>query len=269
MIDKYLLFVKTNAIVFNMFIWHILQKMGIKKSMIIGLFCLVCVSIFFPIGISFLFLGSGINVLHTIVIYLLFFLWSVSIVIFLNPVILEKLTNNLDYIYDMGKLLNISYITFLKSYEKYKYGKHILNDDETMQNKMDKYDYILVNVIYMEIFKMYFSNLNKSINDKKFLYINTQILVDLESDHQINNFYGKIFFNYDNNKNGVENFNKIQIHLMNKVVDVLHNKKWFIDYYKNANMFELLSYTMQTWWKNIVEYSKFPIQNNMMLLSEK
>ena len=257
MLNRYGFLIKNNIIVFLLFSWHLLNKWGIKKSFLIATTCLVLASVIFPVAVSYLFFENEINIIHSIVTYLLFILWTISIIIFLNPMLINKLESNIKYSYDLGLLLNKSHRIFIESYEKYKYGKNIFKQDHEInyEKNFDKYNETVINIIYMELFKMYFKNLNNSNNGQKFLYVNTKFLIELESDNKLNDFYGKVFFNY-NNENSMKTFNKIKIHIMDKVVDQLNSESWFEHYYANSDIFDLIDYITKIWCTNIIEYSK-------------
>lgn len=254
MIDRFRLFLQSNLIVFNMFLWHIAKKFGMSKKILIAFTCLFCVSILSPIAMSYLFFESEIDILHTIATYVLFLIWSITIIIFVNPKLLNKLEYNCKYSYHLGILLNRSYMAFLEAYKKYCCLKSVNEIKATSNN----YDLTVINVIYMEIFKMYFTNINKNLNTKKFLFINTKILIDLENDHQINDFYGRIFFDSNDTNNTMQNFNKVKIYIIDKVIDVLNDKSWFNNYYKNTDIFELINHVVRIWWSNIIKYSQIP-----------
>lgn len=254
--------IQNNFTILCMFIEHLLKKWGIRKSVIIGFLCLICASIIFPVAMSSLFFESEINIIHTFITYLLFVFWSITIIIFLNPIILNKLEENVKYGYNLGVLMSRSYEDLLDVYYLYKKKRQ-----EKIKKEIYGYDMVVINIIYMEIFKLYFNNINKSLDNNQFLYVNTKILSNLESDSKMNDFYGNVFFNSMENNKDIENFNKIKLHIIDTVLNRLNNKSWFNKYYSNSDIFGFITTTIHIWWNSVINYTKqYLIKEDKLLI---
>ena len=182
-------------------------------------------------------------------------------IISIHPNVLKKIENNLVYCYNLLNLLNESYFSFREKYEKYINVKKNLYKDSNLY-KLCKYDNIIINITYIEIFKLYFLNMNTSIKNNQISYVSTEFLSQLENDSEFDDFYGKVLFNYNNDANGLQKINKLYIYIIDKVIYKLINKKWFTEYFTYADIYGLVQYVVKTWTVQIIEYIKLSEEKN-------
>lgn len=267
MIKHYYMHFKNHMQILKMLTCHLLYKFGFRNTALIILSIVFCLFIIFPLYLFSEISGYNIQIIETVTYYLLVVLWIICMIITFRSNILKKIENNLNYCYNLLNLLNESYFIFIDKYEKYiNLKKHMYK--ETNIHELSKYDNYIINITFIEIFKLYFLNMNNSIKNKQFSYVNTKFLTQLENEDNLEDFYGKVLFNYNNDVNGVQKINKTYIYIMDKVMYKLINKSWFPKYFKYADIYGLIQYIVQTWINNTIEYSKFSIEEEKEITKE-
>lgn len=261
MIGKYYMYFKNYMQILKMLITHLLYRCGLKNYILVVFILVFCLFVIFPLYLFTEISGYNIPIIETITYYLLVILWIMCMIISIHPNVLKKIENNLVYCYNLLNLLNESYFSFREKYEKYINVKKNLYKDSNLY-KLCKYDNIIINITYIEIFKLYFLNMNTSIKNNQISYVSTEFLSQLENDSEFDDFYGKVLFNYNNDANGLQKINKLYIYIIDKVIYKLINKKWFTEYFTYADIYGLVQYIIKTWTEQIIEYIKLSEEEN-------
>lgn len=116
------------------------------------------------------------------------------------------------------------------------------------------YDLTVIRTIFLKIFKMYFDSMYAKQKNSEPYLIDTQEMKNLYTSKEFNDFYSTLFFNPS--CTGVNTpYEQVLIHILDEVMTTLYKKSWFVDYYDEKTVFQLVKYILSNWYESIVEYS--------------
>lgn len=245
--------------ILNMFFWHISKKLNIKRSTIVIMIILTIVSILLPVVISYIiFKSSDSEIIDLILTYLIGIIWALAIITLFQPIILNRIKTNFKYAIKLAKLINLSHRHFLNEYRVY-VDKYLVRKDRHEEFK--KYDIVIVDTIFSQIFIMYFNNINEKVLNNNFFMIESNNIKKLNETKKFESFYSKIFFNLPDSMLTTP-FDTVKIKIMDKVISKLQSNEWFDKYYDDIAVYKLITFLLDSWWANILAYGSKLTKND-------
>lgn len=185
-------------------------------------------------------------------------IWSTSILVILNQRICNRIKTEIKYVFRLFKFIRACHSSFMRQYKKWvKY--HLVR--KSRHEEFEKYDICIVDTILMEVFHLYFDNINSKLKDNIPFVVSADKIQELSNDKQFKNFYSSIFFDIEEKEEKCT-IDTITIKIVDAVMQVLYTKTWFEDYWDNEVCYKFIQYIINRWFENIGYLTTYKLMDN-------
>lgn len=119
-----------------------------------------------------------------------------------------------------------------------------------------EYDHTVISTIFFKIFSMYFYTMNEKMKNPEPYLIDMQEMHDLYASRSFNDFYSALFFKPSTTV-GNTPYKQVLVDILDGVLTELYSKPWFVDYYNDKIILEMIKHILENWYGNIVSYRSY------------
>lgn len=116
-----------------------------------------------------------------------------------------------------------------------------------------EYDHIVISTIFFKIFSMYFCTMDEKMKNPEPYLIDIQEMHDLYTSRSFNDFYSTLFFRPSTIVDNTP-YEQVLVDLLDDILTKLYSKPWFVDYYNDKIILEMIKHILANWYRNIVSY---------------
>lgn len=229
---------------------HIKKSRRIELSGFISGIFIVVLGFLLPNIVALLY-GESLDITNGSITYISMTIFGLIILMTAN----SKLTFS-RFIYEIKynfRLLRFMIECYNKLLQRYRDFLKI--HPEIKRSKKEKYhDLTIVSTIFFKIFRMYFEAMEIKNKSSEPYLIDTQEMKNLYTSKDFNDFYSSLFFN-NICKDTKNSFEKVLIYILDEVLTTLYKKSWFVEYYDERTVFQLVKYILTHWYDSIVQYN--------------
>lgn len=228
---------------------HVQQKWKIYPKKLLSIVSMIILGILLQVLVSFLF-GPSIDPISIEVTSISMIICGIMILVINSDLPISRIMYECKYFKRMLTFMIECYQNLLQEYKSF---LKIHNLDDKRNSKSSK-DLTVISIIFFQIFKIYFNHMNENQKSSEPYLINTQEMENLYHSKDFNNFYSSLFFN-TKGKNSTTSYEQILVHILEEVMTELYQKSWFVDYYDEYTVFQLIKHILTHWYGNVVQYS--------------
>jgi hypothetical protein len=167
-----------------------------------------------------------------------------------SNVSLSRISYEISYTKRLWHFMRNCYSNIVKEYKLFIEENH--NGEYRSSNQY--YDLTVVSAIFFNIFEMYFKVMDdKSKNSEPYL-IDAEEMTALYSDKNFEEFYSKLFFKptlYEE----YTPYDTVLVDILDKVLKELYSKSYFVSYYNDRYIVDLVKRILSSWYNSVVDYS--------------
>lgn len=228
---------------------HVQQKWKIYPKKLFSIISMIILGIFLQLIASFLF-RSSVDMFNIGVTSISIVICGIAILMINSETPISRILYELKYFKRMYTFMIECYQNLLQEYRIF---LKIHKLDGIRSNKSSK-DLTVISIIFFKIFQMYFAAMDVKHKNSEPYLIDTQEMENLYRSGDFNNFYSTLFFDAEC-KNSNTSYEQILIHILEEVMTALYQKSWFVDYYDEYTIFQLIKHILTHWYGNVVQYS--------------
>ena len=231
-----------------LFLGHLRKKWRIECAGIISVFLMMVLGVLLPAITSALFgfHGDFVEVAFT---YSSFATILIAILVIVNAdLTTSRIIYEARYSYRLWRFMFSCYHNIVREYLKFAKANGIPRESIIMEH-----DRTIVSTIFLRIFTMYFYNMDVKMKNPEPYLIDIKEMSDLYNAKSFNDIYSKIFFQPEL-KNGNAPYAQVVIDILDDVLTKLYSKPWFVDYYNEKIVFNMVQHILTNWYGNIVPF---------------
>lgn len=228
---------------------HVKQKWKICPRKVLYILGIMILGIVLPFITSEL-LNDDIDNFTSIVTSVSMGLCGIGILVINSETPISRVIYELRYFKRMLTFMLECYQNLIQEYKIF-LKIHKLYDQRS--SKASK-DLTVLGIIFFKIFQMYFDAMDAKQKSSEPFLIDTQEMENLYHSKNFNNFYSTLFFDAEC-RNYNTSYEQILIHILEEVMTALYQKSWFIEYYDEYTVFQLIKHILTHWYGNIVQYN--------------
>lgn len=231
---------------------HIKKKWRLELSGFISGVFVIILGFLLPNVISLLY-GESLDFTNASITYISMTIFGLIIMITMSSkskMTFSRLLYEIRYNFRLLRFMVECYHNIIDKYRDF-----LRMHAEIKRTSKEKYhDLTIVGTIFFKIFKMYFETMDSKNKNSEPYLIDTQEMKNLYTSKDFNDFYSNLFF-ADICKDTKNSFEKVLIYILDEVLTALYKKSWFVEYYDERTVFQLVKYILTNWYDHIVKYS--------------
>lgn len=239
--------IKNYGRILLLLLFHVKQKWKICPKKILSIFLIMIAGILLPFIASNLY-GLSIDYFTIISTSISMGICGLIILVISSNIPISRVLYELRYFKRMLNFMLECYQNLIHEYKTFLKTHTIYN----RSNKKSK-DLTVISIIFFKIFTLYFDTMNKKNKNSEPYLIDTQEMENLYCSKNFNNFYSTLFFDPSCNISNTS-YDAILLQILEEVMTTLYQKSWFIEYYDEYTVFQLIKYMLTHWYGNIVQY---------------
>lgn len=253
MIRYYLIKLQDYFSIILLILKYLRQKWRVETSAVIATIFIMFLSLLFPFIIAFIENHSLEDLYKISITYSLFMIIGLVIIMaFKSNLTLSRLIYENKYCFRLCRFMFECYTNISNRYDEF------LRTHQMSQRKFiyRSYDLTIVSTIFFKIFEMYFETMIKKHKSSEPYLIDTQEIKELYTSQKFNDFYSVVFFEA-NQSNKSTPYEQVLLHILDEVMNTLYKKSWFVDYYDEQTVFQMVKYILSNWYNDIVHYNVY------------
>jgi hypothetical protein len=260
MIRLKLLGIKNNLTMISILIAHLKQKWRLEMAGVTSMIMMVLLGVLLPAIASGFYDQHGTFFGYSIM-YMVAAILGIVFIIFTNSDLsLSRITYEISYSKRLYRFMRHCYDRTLKEYDIF-----LLNNNYGAYRTKNKlYDHEVVSTIFFNIFKMYFKVMDDKSKDSEPFLIDTEEMKALYSDQNFEEFYSRLFFKptlYES----YTPYDTVLVDILDKVLRSLYTKSYFISYYNDRYIVDLVKHILSHWYDSVVNYHNRPLDEHFVL----
>lgn len=250
MIKIKLLRLKNQLSILSILIAHLKKKWRLEMAGITSIGMMVLLGIILPAVASKVYDQSG-NFFEYAMMYMGVAILGIVYLIYIHTdITLSRITYEISYSKRLWLFMRHCYSNIVKEYELF-IEEH--NKGEYRSSNR-YYDLTVVSTIFFNIFRMYFRVMDDKMKNSEPYLIDAEEMAALYSDKNFEEFYSKLFFKptlYEE----YTPYDTVLVDILDKVLKELYTKSYFVSYYNDRYIVDLVKHILSTWYNSVVDYS--------------
>lgn len=250
MLNYLMLKAKDYLTIFFLFAMHLKHKWSIDNFKLFVLMDILLLSIITPVLLSMLKGYYDPSLFRMALLYNIIISWTlIGMFILKADIKISRVIYEIEYAI---RLLRFMLVGYKQANEEYKTFLGVYSI-KSRSNIEVLYDLNVISNIFINIFKIYFANIERSnINSEPYL-VDTKEMKNLYTSKEFNEFYTRIFFkSYSKSHKPYE---YLVIYILDHVLTELYKKPWFVKYYDEFILFKFIEYMLNHLYTSITNYN--------------
>ena len=228
---------------------HLYKKWRLERAGITSIFMMLILGILLPAIASNFYNEHGNFAIYAI-LYMTIAMTVLIFLIFRNTnITLSRVTYEISYAKRLFKFIRHCYANTTSEYRTF----ILLNNNGKYRSNNEYCDMTVVSTIFFNIFKMYFKVMDDKMKNSEPYLIDTEEMTALYSDKNFEEFYSKLFFKptlYES----YTPYDTVLVYILDKVLRTLYTKSYFVSYYNDRYIVDLVKHILRGWYDYVVVY---------------
>ena len=245
-----LLEIKNQLSIVFILIAHLKKKWRIEMAGLTSIFMMIVLGVILPAVASKWYNQTG-DFFEYVMTYMSVAILGILYLIYTHSnVSLSRISYEVSYTKRLWYFMRHCYSNIIREYKLFIEE----NNNGKYRSSNQYYDLTVVSTIFFNIFRMYFKVMDDKMKNSEPYLIDTEEMAALYSDKNFEEFYSKLFFKptlYEE----YTPYDTVLVDILDKVLKELYTKSYFVSYYNDRYIVDLVKRILSSWYNSVVDYS--------------